>query len=444
MVSLHQRRVASSAPTPPRAVVVVRNLEIAVPSIDCRTRRAGVDPLIDPTTFLNEVAEVVEHHGADAAEALERRSLPPLTLEVAGQPVSFHTEHGLLRVDGHAKDALVVELDRAGFSDLLQDTASTFGLQMQGRALVRAGRAEDFLAWEPLLRSALDGRPVHRPGSIDLVGDDGREIQLERTFHRDDDRDEMGAFLAQVGYLHVAGVFTDAEMAEVSADMDAAIAAASRDDGSSWWARTKDQGWYPARILGFNHRSPALRELLEDDRFTMLGTLTDDPMVQRDPFETDAAEALLKKVGVIEGISDVVWHKDCAMGGHSRRCSGLTVGLSVTGAGPTNGELGVVAGSHRSNVAPLGVDGVDLPRIAVPTRTGDVTVHCSCTLHMSRPPVSEERRVVYSGFALTPLAGDHVVERDPTEARRERQELNGLSRELRLRPDTSTISFELD
>src|SRR2546430_11411004 len=54
----------------------------------------------------------------------------------------------------------------------------------------------------------------------------------------------------------------------------------------------------------------------------------------------------------------------------------------------------------------LGVVGLDLPRVPLPTRTGDITVHCSCTLHMSRPPVSAERRVVYTGFGLAPRPGD--------------------------------------
>ena len=112
------------------------------------------------------------------------------------------------------------------------------------------------------------------------------------------------------------------------------------------------------------------------------------------------------------------------MGDHSRRCCGLTVGISVTGAGRENGELGAVAGSHRANVAPLGVEGVDLPRVPLPTRTGDVTVHCSCTLHMSRPPVSAERRVVYTGFDLAPRPGDRRADIDPAEARRQRAALN--------------------
>ena len=36
----------------------------------------------------------------------------------------------------------------------------------------------------------------------------------------------------------------------------------------------------------------------------------------------------------------------------------------------------------------------------LPTRTGDVTVHLSCTLHMSEPPVDRERRVMYTDFSL--------------------------------------------
>jgi hypothetical protein len=38
----------------------------------------------------------------------------------------------------------------------------------------------------------------------------------------------------------------------------------------------------------------------------------------------------------------------------------------------------------------------------LPTRTGDVTVHCTCTLHMSHPPIERERRVLYTGFSLPP------------------------------------------
>jgi hypothetical protein len=44
----------------------------------------------------------------------------------------------------------------------------------------------------------------------------------------------------------------------------------------------------------------------------------------------------------------------------------------------------------------------DLPVVDLPTQTGDVTIHCSCTLHMAQPPVERERRVLYTGFRLPP------------------------------------------
>ena len=227
-------------------------------------------------------------------------------------------------------------------------------------------------------------------------------------------------------------------MAQVSAELDEAVATADRDDGASWWARTANGEWYPSRILGFNQKAPTLRALLHDERFTRLGALTDDRYVQRDPDVGDSAEGLLKRVGVVEGISDVSWHKDCAMGGHSRHCCGLTVGISVTGAGRENGELGVVPGSHRANVGLLGIEGLDLPRLPLPTSTGDITVHCSCTLHMSRQPVSAERRVVYTGFGLGPRTGDHQVKKSHEQIRRERAVLNDHVRE---RQGTGALSL---
>lgn len=269
-----------------------------------------------------------------------------------------------------------------------------------------------------------DGRAVYEPGTIGFVDRDGSPLKLRRSFTPWDDPDEIGHFLAQAGFLHIEGVFSESEMAAVSRDLDDAVAAAARDDGASWWAQTEAGEWYAARILGFNQKSSSLRTLLHDDRFAAIGTFTDDQFVQREPDVGDSAEGLLKKVDVVEGISDVSWHKDCAMGGHSRHCCGLTVGISVTGAGRDNGELGVVAGSHRANITPLGVEGLDLPRLPLPTRTGDVTVHCSCTLHMSRPSISAERRVVYTGFGLAPRPGDQQNEQTSDEIRRDRARLN--------------------
>ena len=394
-------------------------------TVDFRTRLEGGVDLLDPTEFLEDrIPALLQARGRPAGLAATRLGLAPLTLDVEGHQLTLVPDDHGLEIRPGDDDALVVALDRQALSELMQDVASTFGLQMTGHAEILRGTVDSFVEWEPLLRYLLDGRPVYEPGLVEFHDRDGAPLDLHRAFVPEDPPGEIGHFLAEAGFLHLEGVFTEEEMAAVSAELDDAMASAERDDGASWWACTEGGEWYPSRILGFNQKSEVLRTLLHSPRFTTLGTFTDDRYVQRDPEVGDSAEGLVKKVGVVEGISDVSWHKDCAMGGHSRHCCGLTVGISVTGAGRENGELGVVAGSHRANVSPLGIAHLDLPRVPLPTRTGDVTIHCSCTLHMSRPPVSAERRVVYTGFGLAPRAGDERPRRSPAEIRRERAALS--------------------
>jgi phytanoyl-CoA dioxygenase PhyH len=399
-------------------------------TVDFRSRFEGDTAPISPSEFIDERAtQSGDAHGVEAGRAAVRLGLAPLTLDVEGEQLTLQPAADELMIEHRGGDALVVALDGAAFSDLMQDAASTFALQMTGRAEVSRGTVDAFVAWEPVLRCLLDGRAVYEPGTITFGDREGAPLELRRSFTLHDEPEDMGRFLAEAGFLHVEGVFTEGEMAQVSAEFDDAMASAEQDDGASWWARTESGEWYPSRILGFNQKSPTLRALLHDERFALLGTLTDDHFVQRNPDVGDSAEGLLKKVGVVEGISDVSWHKDCAMGGHSRHCCGLTVGISVTGAARENGELGVVAGSHRANVGLIGIEGLELPSLPLPTRTGDITVHCSCTLHMSRQPVSAERRVVYTGFGLAPRSGDQLTEKTHAQIRQERAVLNDRVRE---------------
>jgi hypothetical protein len=414
-------------------------------TIDRRTRFAGTAMVMDAEHLFADLSERLREHGRLAARGVEVLGLPPLTFEVGGTAAHLVVADGALALhEGRADDGPVVALDAIGCSELFQDVVSTFGLVMPGRVQILRPGGDQFVAWEPVLRAAIDGRPVYEPGSVEFHDRDGGDLDLRRSFRVDDRSEDVGHFLAEAGYLHLEGVFTESEMAAVSADLDAAMDAATQDDGASWWARTED-GWYPSRILGFNLASPTLQDLLESDRFTRIGELTGDVMVQRSPRVGDSAEGLLKKVGVLEGISDVSWHKDCSLGGHSRRCCGLVVGISITGAQQRNGELGVVAGSSRANVQQVDVrPDLDLPRIPLPTDTGDVTVHCSCTLHMSRPPIDQERRVVYTGFGLAPRPGDAGEELGAEEIRRRRQSLSDQVGNVERERIVSAEAFKLD
>ena len=135
-------------------------------------------------------------------------------------------------------------------------------------------------------------------------------------------------------------------MDEISADMDRALPTYARDDGRSWWAKTANGDDRCVRMEYFHEHSERVRELLASDRFLRIGRLVDGDYVSRTA--GNCIEALVKPIGVVEGISDVPWHKDCSLGMHSYRCCGLTCGISVTGADARSGQLRVVAGSHRA------------------------------------------------------------------------------------------------
>jgi hypothetical protein len=302
-------------------------------------------------------------------------------------------------VPGRAADGEWVLTDDV-LADVVADRLTPIGLHASGRLDVRSLTLPRVLDWWLVWRSVLDARPVHTPGAVALVDRGGAPLDLRRSFRLDDPPAHAAWFLAQAGYLHIERVFTEEEMAGVSADMDAAAPSYSPGDGRSWWARTADGEHRLVRMQAFDRRSAATAALLDDPRLRWITALTGDGH-EPSPESDNAIEALVKPLGVVEGISDVPWHKDCSLGRHSYDCCSLTVGVSVTGADADSGQLRVLAGSHRALVWPARRQpGADLPDVPLPTRTGDVTVHLSCTLHMAQPPVTRERRVLYTSFRL--------------------------------------------
>jgi hypothetical protein len=156
-------------------------------------------------------------------------------------------------------------------------------------------------------------------------------------------------------------------------------------------------------MQGFDRASERAHALVEDERFLGLASIPEAGHQFGTKRAHNRIEALFKPIGVTEGISDIPWHKDCGIGRHSYDCCGLTVGISVTGADAVSGQLWALAGSHRALVwSGVKQPDLDLPEVPLPTRTGDVTIHLSCTMHMAQPPTEHERRVMYSGFGLPP------------------------------------------
>lgn len=371
--------------------------------MDVRTRRdAPADP-VDAPTFFEHLLPVALADSADRVEQwVLAHDLRPLTVVVDGSSATLAAEAGRIVVhhDGGPSGAAVLRLTAHDLDELVTDQVTPVGWFASGALRLEHGRLEDVLDWWLLLRAALDDATPHMPGDVELVDASGAPVDLHRAFGIDDDPSEMADFLRTAGFLHIAGVFTEAEMAAVSADMDAAAPRYAKGDGRSWWARLHDGTDALVRMQGFERESARAAALLADDRLTRLADLTGDG--HRPPVGT---EALFKPIGVTEGISDIPWHKDCSLGRHSYMCCGMTVGISVTGADDTSGRLRVVAGSHRALVwpAPQRQPGLDLPVVPLATGPGDLTVHLSCTLHMAQPPTERPRRVLYTGMGLPPL-----------------------------------------
>jgi len=374
-------------------------------SLDFRTRtEADIRPVDARAFFDDELPALIGERTPLVLAGARELGVEPFTFATPSGEWTLAFDDDVLGVRSGNGGAAVVELRDDELADVVNDLKTPMTFLTGGTLRMARGNLGDFLDWWVVLRALIDGRAVHRRGAVTFEDRHGAPLDLTRAFTPDDDDDDIAAFLASAGFLHLQGWFDAGVMHEISADMDRALPTYTRGDGRSWWAKTANGADRCVRMEFFQEHSARVRELLASERFLRIGRLVADDYQPRTT--GDMIEALVKPIGVVEGISDVPWHKDCSLGMHSFRCCGLTTGISVTGADARSGQLRVVAGSHRALVQPAFVrSSCDLPIVDLPTETGDVTVHCSCTLHMSQPPVERERRVMYTGFGLPARAG---------------------------------------
>jgi hypothetical protein len=403
-------------------------------SVDMRTRPINAEGPVNPESFFEvDWRDAVARNGRRAAADAARLGLSPLAIQVDDDVWTIERRDNTIEVvPGHVDAHPFVTLDRPAFADLFCERRTALGLAIGARVTGDAASIEAFCAWDPALRSLLDGRPVYEGGAVTLRSSDGSPLELDQQFPLGERIDDAAHFLAETGFLLLQDVFTEAEMDEVDAELAAAVGTAREGDGTSWWATTRSGERYPCRILDLAPKSPAVRALTADDRYTAIGDLLGDGHRPGDPFgehfADPTAEGLLKRVDSVDGLVCLPWHKDCDRGGHSMFCSGLTIGICLTPVDEAHGGLDVMAGSHRANIARAQVDGsLDLPAVSLRAERGDVTVHMSCTLHRSTHPTTRERRVVYTGFALPPRLGDSHAEDAQSRLRRERAAIGGMS-----------------
>jgi hypothetical protein len=382
-------------------------------TVDRRIRVDGEPAASEPAELFDVTlprlfAEAADRLTPSLAELRPR----PLTVDVTGRCWSLTVDGDRIAVATGPAPGTVLRVDADQLTALAADTVTPMGWLTTGD-LNFDGHLSDVLNWWLLLRAALDGTTPHVSGAVEFSDRDGGQLDLSRSFAPDEPADDMAWFLEQAGFLHVKGLYRHDEMSAISTEMDAAAPRYVEGDGRSWWASLQDGSRALVRMQRFDQESRIAADLIADERLTRIAALTGDGHVPSG-WDGNRLEALFKPIGVTRGISDIPWHKDCSLGRHSYDCCGLTVGISVTGADAMSGQLRVVAGSHRALVwpAPSLQPGLDLPVVDLATETGDVTVHCSCTLHMAQPPVTQERRVMYTSFSLPTLGGAAADRKD--------------------------------
>jgi hypothetical protein len=325
--------------------------------------------------------------GRDAAAARAMRGAGSLGFRLpTGEAYTYLPRAD--RIEVLAGDALadtLIELDHDAWEGLVHDYESAPGLLYGGRVRCARGDAMRFVRWEPGLRALYAGREIYDPGSLDLRDADGRPLDVERVFPAGAAAEETSHFLRTAGYLFVRGVFAAEEVDAFLAEARALRAEAVPGDRLSWWSRDAAGGEVLCRVTRAADK-PALATLRADPRVLGLVALAGTPLVNRDG-EGNGVTVIYKNPGIREGLSDLPWHRDCGMGGHSLMCPLVIASVYLTPATPETGELRFLPGSAGRTCGFIEADDERAPRSAgFAAQPGDVSIHFGDVMHAAPPP----------------------------------------------------------
>lgn len=399
-------------------------------NLDRRTRRdEDRRPITPDQFFTDEFPRLADKHGHLVTAGMRTLGTPPLTVEIDGSAWTVAPEGStLIARRGTGEGALTVTLTPEQFSDWAQNQITFNGFLVIRSLQFRNGSVADVSAWDSLWIALLEGWPVV-DDSLTFLDRRGAPLDLATSFGPDDDPADIAHFLREAGYLHLRGWLDLADMTTISADMDRVRSSYVEGDGKSWWATLQDGSRHCVRLQEFVEHSPTTARVLSSatwERMRQIVAANDE--LAHVPVENRIIEALYKPIGVVSGPSDVSFHRDCHLGRHAYVCSRMTIGIALTSTAANNGSLRVIAGSHRVAM-PVETAKAHpyLPVVALSTQAGDLTVHLSCTLHDSTPPVFAERRVMYTEIPLAPPAGSGFVD---TSVNALREQVNDIHRKL--------------
>jgi len=366
----------------------------------------GLMQQIDFNEFHRVELQKYLNDGRGARAAVSMAADRSLTFVVGNDAWTYRsTGDDIEVVEGRAA-GLTISLASDAFSDFVNEMWSVFGLLYGERLTLETGSFEHLVAWEPVLQALWFDRPIYAATeSSEFVDRNGTQLSLHQSFTLDDDVDEMSHFLQTCGYLVLRNVFSAEEIAEMNDVVDRERQRSTPDDKRSWWATDSDGNEVCCRVTYLAERDQVFADLAADERLKVIAALSGAQLLSC-PDRLDGLGVVIKNPGVVEGLSDLPWHRDCGMGGHFVLCPGLNVGVQLDQASAENGQLWFLAGSHHHAAQSLDMSQINgLPAVAVDAQPGDVTVHFGHVMHAAPPPSSPtaNRKAVYVGFHVPEL-----------------------------------------
>jgi hypothetical protein len=339
------------------------------------------------------VPSLVGVNGPLAARAVSGANGPLAFRLPDGRAWTYNVvDHAVLVTPGDDEAETVAALSEADWCDFVNEARTCFGLLYAGLVSFPRGDFEALGRWEPVLRALFDGRPPYDP---DTLGD----LDLARSF-RPGDTDEAGEFLRRAGFVHVRGVFDETEVSAVRTETERMRAAARPTDGRSWWAKDSTGADVCCRLIYTTLSSEVMADFVDDERFRLLAALG-GVEVRPAPDRLDGVSVVVKNPSIVDGLSDLPWHRDCGLGGHPVLCPTVLIGVQLDAANAGSGQLRYLAGSHLTTGSPPAPGDESLPIVGIDADPGDVTVHFGHVLHVAPPPESARpgRRTMYVSYS---------------------------------------------
>ncbi len=360
----------------------------------------------EPVSFVgfhrDRVPTLVARHGKLVARDLEGAAPFALRLPSGAAFTWFPSPDGVRITEGDDKADTVVELNEETFSEFIHQLLTASGSVQTGRAKIVRGSIVGWQRFEPAIQSLCEGREIYGPQVWEtLVDRRGQPLDLRRRFSINDDLEEIRHYFHTAGFVHLEAVFTPEEIERYGAEVEHVRSRTTPGDPFSWWSIDASGREVVTRINYCGRHSKALQALSHDSRLERFARLAGSTLRVCDD-RLDGPMVFIKNSHVVKGNGDLSWHVDDGIGGHPVMCPLIQAGVQLDRANAENGQLGILAGSHRYSKHWIQWGQEEgLPAVFLETEPGDLTLHYGDAMHTTPPPTGANagRRALYYKFA---------------------------------------------